>query len=98
MILPPARGLSPCRESGGVDYTTRRLAPYTTEDGSVVSIRSLRERFGESQPEFARRVGVSLDTVRSWEQGRRRPSATARQLLHLLAADLERRAKRRRRA
>lgn len=36
-------------------------------------IRAAREAVGETQAQFADRLGVSLDTVRSWEQGRRRP-------------------------
>ncbi|MBU2166574.1 MAG: helix-turn-helix domain-containing protein [Alphaproteobacteria bacterium] len=40
-------------------------------------IRALRQRFGDSQEDFARRVGVSLRAVWSWEAGQSRPSRMA---------------------
>ena len=38
-----------------------------------------------TQAEFAGWLGVSVATVRDWEQGRRRPDAAARTLLALIA-------------
>ena len=46
--------------------------------------RRVRKRLGLSQREFARRINVSLDTIRNWEQGKRRPSGAARALLKVL--------------
>jgi putative transcriptional regulator len=37
-------------------------------------IKKVREALMLSQPEFAARVGVSVDAVRAWEHGRRHPS------------------------
>jgi putative transcriptional regulator len=37
-----------------------------------------------SQSEFARRINVSLVTVRNWEQGKRSPTGAARALLRIL--------------
>ena len=37
-----------------------------------------------SQAEFARRIHVSLETIRNWEQGKRSPSGAAKALLRLL--------------
>jgi putative transcriptional regulator len=42
-----------------------------------------------SQSEFAGAIGVSVGTVRQWEQGRRQPSGPARVLLALLEQDPE---------
>ena len=42
------------------------------------------QRFGMSQSEFARRINVSLVTVRNWEQGKRNPRGPARALLKLI--------------
>ena len=47
-------------------------------------IRSVRARVGMSQSEFARRIGISVDTLRNWEQGRRYPTGTARALLRVI--------------
>ena len=48
----------------------------------VVAIRS---KTGLSQPAFARSIGIPLGTLKSWEQGRRRPDGPARVLLALIA-------------
>lgn len=47
-------------------------------------IRSVRERVGMTQTEFAQRIGISVDTLRNWEQGRRYPTGTARALLRII--------------
>ena len=47
-------------------------------------VRRLRERLGFSQAEFAARISVSLDTLRNWEQGKRRPTGAAKALLRVL--------------
>ena len=46
--------------------------------------RRVRKRLGLSQQEFARRINVSLETIRNWEQGKRRPTGAARTLLKVL--------------
>jgi putative transcriptional regulator len=38
-----------------------------------------------SQGEFARLLGISVDTLQNWEQGRRKPSGAARVLLKVAA-------------
>ena len=43
--------------------------------------KAIREEFGLSQPMFARLMGISVATLRNWEQGRRRPHGPARVLL-----------------
>lgn len=47
-------------------------------------VRTIRARVGMSQRDFAHATGVSVDTLRNWEQGRRYPTATARALLKIL--------------
>jgi putative transcriptional regulator len=46
--------------------------------------RRVRRRLGFSQAEFAKRIGVSLDTIRNWEQGKRHPTGAAKVLLRIL--------------
>ncbi len=48
-------------------------------------IRRLRSRLRISQGVLAAALNVSLATVQSWEQGRRRPEGAARRLLEILA-------------
>ena len=51
--------------------------------------RAVRERLGISQAAFARMFGVSVWTLRNWEQGRRRPEGPARALLRFIELDPE---------
>ncbi len=54
------------------------------------SIRSLRQSLGMSQEAFAHHLGVSISSVRDWEQGRRRPRGLyARALEQQVAARRE---------
>ena len=46
--------------------------------------RQVRRRLGLTQIEMARRIDVSLETVRNWEQGKRHPTGAARTLLRVL--------------
>jgi len=50
-----------------------------------INVRSLRERLGMSQPEFALRFGFNIATLRQWEQGRRCPDGPARVLLTVIS-------------
>jgi putative transcriptional regulator len=51
----------------------------------ALDIRALRGRFGLSQAKFAALLGISLGTMRNWEQGRREPEGAARVLLRVAA-------------
>ncbi len=46
--------------------------------------RRIRKRLGLTQMEFSLRIGVSIETIRNWEQGKRRPTGAARSLLKIL--------------
>jgi putative transcriptional regulator len=46
-------------------------------------VRAVRLKLGQSQPEFALMIGVSVATLRNWEQGRRRPEGPALALLRI---------------
>lgn len=48
-------------------------------------VRAVRERLGKSQPDFAFLIGVSVATLRNWEQGRRTPEGPALALLRVTA-------------
>jgi putative transcriptional regulator len=50
-------------------------------------VAHLRAKFGATQREFARLIGVSRHTLRNWEKGRRRPHGPARALLRAIDAD-----------
>lgn len=48
-------------------------------------VKQLRVALGDTQAEFAVRFRVSVDTVKSWESGRRNPSEASLSLMSLLA-------------
>ena len=52
---------------------------------SQPDIAALRARFRLSQAKFAALLGISVDTLQNWEQGRRRPHGPARVLLRIAA-------------
>jgi putative transcriptional regulator len=50
----------------------------------VVDIPKLRRRYRLTQQAFAERLGISLGTLRNWEQRRRIPDGPAQRLLELM--------------
>jgi putative transcriptional regulator len=81
--------------------TEAQIAAWKREDGiddarlsapryvPKVDVRTVRERLGLSQEEFAQRYRLSLRTVQEWEQGRKQPSEAARVLLFAITRDPE---------
>jgi putative transcriptional regulator len=63
----------------------RELKPVLAED--PVDVAALRRRLRLSQGAFATLFNIPLGTVKDWEQGRRRPDATARAYLRVIARD-----------
>ena len=52
-------------------------------------VKAIRVRLEQSQSEFALMIGVSVATLRNWEQGRRTPEGPARALLKVAAEQPE---------
>ncbi|MBZ5608773.1 MAG: transcriptional regulator [Acidobacteriia bacterium] len=50
-----------------------------------IDVAKLRRRLKLSQPEFAAKFGLSLDSVQNWEQRHRSPEGPARVLLSVIA-------------
>jgi putative transcriptional regulator len=48
------------------------------------NIYAIRQRAGWTQEQFANALGIPPNTLRRWEQGRKRPSGAARALLRLI--------------
>jgi putative transcriptional regulator len=63
--------------------------PSRTFEFPETEVRALRERFGLTQDKFAHLVGISVGTLRNWEQGRRRPEGPARVLLRIASVHPE---------
>jgi putative transcriptional regulator len=75
------------REAGRIRRGEAR--PSRRTEFAPVDVKAVRRRLGQSQAEFARMIGVSVATLRNWEQGRRRPEGPARALLKVAAANPE---------
>ncbi len=60
------------------------LRPSRVFEFKSVDIKKIRNDLNLSQPVFARMIGVSLKTLRNWEQGRRQPTGPAQALLKVV--------------
>ncbi len=66
---------------------TQDTQPDTRQDArqqDASYARIVRGRTGLTQTAFAARIGVPVETVRNWEQGKRSPRGPARALLKVL--------------
>ena len=61
----------------------KRLMNGRFESGADVG--ALRRFVGLTQEQFARAMGISVHTLRNWEQGRRQPEGPALALLRIAA-------------
>lgn len=66
-----------------VSSTTPDVTPGETP--ALPAVRDLRRRAQLTQIEFAARLGVPVETIRNWEQGKRVPRGPARALLAVIA-------------
>ena len=62
-----------------------KLKTFSVELPRAANVSAIRKELGLSQDQFARFMGVSVSTLRNWEQERREPHGPARALL-LVAA------------
>lgn len=67
------------REAIEIKQGKREPARVTKHSSTVVS--EIRKQLGVTQAEFAKTLGASLDSVKSWELGRRHPSGLAARVL-----------------
>lgn len=63
--------------------TRKRLMQGRFESGDDIS--ALRRFVGLTQAQFAEALGISVHTLRNWEQGRRQPDGPAIALLRIAA-------------
>jgi putative transcriptional regulator len=61
----------------------KRLIAGRFESGGDIS--ALRRFVGLTQTQFAQAIGISVHTLRNWEQGRRQPDGPAIALLRIAA-------------
>jgi putative transcriptional regulator len=85
------RTLAPQVDWARIDATTEdEIAAQIADDDAeamrdaAAYARRVRHKVGLSQVAFAMRIGVPVDTVRNWEQGKRAPQGPARALLRII--------------
>jgi putative transcriptional regulator len=79
--------LTSVRQAGQIRRGRRK--PARTTAFKPADVKSLRTDLGQSQVEFALMIGVSVATLRNWEQGRRAPDGPALALLRVTARNPE---------
>ena len=68
-----------------VQPISEAASAVAAENASLPAVRDLRRRSRLTQLEFAARLGVPVETIRNWEQGKRAPRGPARALLAVIA-------------
>ena len=66
--------------NGDAKLPTRRIVLH-----DEVDVKRIRAKAGMSQAEFARSFRINPRTLQEWEQGRRKPDATTRAYLAVIA-------------
>jgi putative transcriptional regulator len=79
--------LTSVRQAGRIRRGT--LKSSRTTMFRPADVKAVRAKLGASQPEFALMIGVSVATLRNWEQGRRTPDGPALALLRVAAKNPE---------
>src|SRR5712675_1559088 len=77
-LAPAMPGLAPAMPA-------EALTGVPCEAAALPAVRDLRRRARLTQTEFASRLGVPVETIRNWEQGKRAPRGPARALLAVIA-------------
>ena len=85
-ILPDGqeRTVSAAHEFPQFTATVRRSDERPHGESQAAYARAIRAATRLTQAEFATRIGVPIETVRNWEQGKRSPRGPARALLKLI--------------
>jgi len=65
----------------------RRLRARDRREFEPVDVREIRRLFDQNRRQFAEMMGISPETLRNWERGRRSPQGPARALLRIARAD-----------
>jgi len=79
--------VSSVREAGEIRRGKKK--PSRVFQFKPADVKRVRDRLGKSQTEFAMMIGVSVATLRNWEQGRRTPEGPARALLKVASKNPE---------
>ena len=73
--------------SQAVQIKNGEIEPSRTFKFNALDVKKLRANLKKSQSEFAKMIGISITTLRNWEQGRRKPVGPAQALLRVVQAN-----------
>ncbi len=65
------------------------LKPQRVYKFNPLVVKNIRKKLHQSQAQFAYMIGVNVDTLQNWEQGRRVPEGPALALLRVAEASPE---------
>jgi putative transcriptional regulator len=64
-----------------------KAKPSRVSTFAPADVKAIRQKLGKTQQDFALMIGVSVATLRNWEQGRRTPEGPALALLRVASAE-----------
>ncbi|EMR7550472.1 helix-turn-helix domain-containing protein [Salmonella enterica] len=70
-----------------VDIKNGIKAPARVTRYELADVKAIRAQLNVSQSEMAKVLGTSLDTIKSWEAGRRNPTGLAAKVLATIQAN-----------
>lgn len=70
-----------------VDIKNGVQSPACVTRYEIADVKAIREQLNVSQSEMARALGTSVDTIKSWESGRRNPTGLAAKVLATIQAN-----------
>ncbi len=73
--------------SEAIQYSEGNLPKAVVHKLNAVDIKNIRTKLGMSQNEFASSFGISINTLRHWERGDRKPQGPALVLLNIVAKE-----------
>lgn len=79
--------LASAEEMVAIENGEQQPAANAIHSYDTLDVKAIRTASGKNQQEFAKIIGASVESVKSWETRRRNPSGTTRKLLTLIEAN-----------
>jgi len=70
-----------------IEHSKGKKSKVIEHPPEEINVKAIREKTGMSQQRFCAAFGISLGTLRHWEQGLRSPRGAARVLLKVVQKD-----------
>jgi putative transcriptional regulator len=70
-----------------IKHATGQKSKVVVHEPETIDVKAIRRKTGMSQQRFCAAFGISLGTLRHWEQGLRSPRGPARVLLKIVDND-----------